>query len=189
MTELNENIKKHIKPFLSLKSDNKDNFNMQPASKTHIRSDGTKVTEMQESDGVTVTEIHKDGTVVVLNFDMKNTLRQDYSRRLNVEIVHHYDETSLMTDESMNVYDENNKLKIKVEKIYQYHDNKNKKSEIIIDSSKDLKTHINFDENGIMKEKIVQQGTVKTWYNADGKPVKRELDRGSGGKIIEDLTN
>ena len=32
-----------------------------------------------------------------------------------------------------------------------------------------------------------QRGSVKIWYDDKGKPVKREIDRGSGGIITEDL--
>ena len=45
-----------------------------------------------------------------------------------------------------------------------------------------------FDENGTLAEMYEQRGSVKTWFDKDGKPIKREIDRGSGGIITEDLT-
>ena len=38
-------------------------------------------------------------------------------------------------------------------------------------------------------EKIEERGTVKTWFDENDKPIKREIDRGSGGIITQDLRN
>ena len=45
-----------------------------------------------------------------------------------------------------------------------------------------------FDETGKRTEKIVERGTVKTYYDENDKPIKREIDRGSGGIITENLS-
>ena len=44
-----------------------------------------------------------------------------------------------------------------------------------------------YEESGKRIEKIVERGAVKTWYDENDKPIKREIDRGSGGIITEDL--
>ena len=45
----------------------------------------------------------------------------------------------------------------------------------------------NFDESGEKIEKIEKRGSVTTWFDKNDKPIKREIDRGSGGIITEDL--
>lgn len=130
-----------------------------------------------------------NGTVIARFYDIKEVLRQDYIRRFKVELVHHYDELGVMTDELMNVYDNDLKMVKQTEKVYEYYDNGQKSLEEILDSPDDIKTIIKYNEKGEQIEKTVQRGTMKTWYDLNDKPIKREINRGSGGVITEDLTD
>ncbi len=187
MADFEKNIEVHMKPFGFLGKGAKASANAQPAKKTYVKADGTKVTEEENEFGTSVIEVCKDGTVIAHFYDKQEVLRQDYIRRLNVELVHHYDETALMTDELMNVYDENNELAKQTEKVYEYYDNRVKSLEEILESPNEVKTTIKYNENGERIEKFVQRGTMKTWYDINDVPIKREIDRGSGGIITEDL--
>lgn len=184
MAEKNKSLDGHIKPFGFLKQQAQ---NVTPGPNVYVKADGTKVTEKDDEYGKSVIEVCTDGTVIGHFYDTKGVLRQDYIRKLNVELVHHFDELGIMTDELMNVYDENNKLAKQTEKAYEYYDNGIKSLEEILESPSDIKTTNKYNQKGERTEKIVQRGTVKTWYNADDKPVKREIDRGAGGIITENL--
>lgn len=185
MTE--DEKKGHIKPFGFLKGQLKTPESFAVPEKTYVKEDGTKVTERQEEYGTSVTELCVDGTLIARFYDRNEVLRQDYIRKLNIELVHHFDEFGVMTDELTNVYDEHNILAKQTEKAYEYHDNGKKAVEEILESPSDIKTTIKYNINGEFTEKVVQRGTMKTWYDINDKPFKREIDRGSGGIIKEDL--
>ena len=125
--------------------------------------------------------IKPDGTQVIEQI-------MDYARDRNVEISHHFDEFGKMIYKNESVYDEHNVLAKKDEYDYDYYDSGAKKTEIITSFPGEVTTYMQFEENGKRIEKIVERGTVKTWYDENDKPLKREIDRGSGGIITEDLT-
>ncbi len=180
----------HMKPFGFLQQTMKSaqNSNVDLSKKTYIKPDGTKVTEEKKGDWTSVIEVCPDGVVIGRFYDKNSTLRQDYIRRLNVELVHHYDETGVMTDELTNLYDEHNVLAKQIEKVYEYFDNGKKSLVEILESPSDVKTTIKYNENEEQVEKYIQRGTMTTWYDKDDRPIKRQIDRGSGGVITEDLT-
>lgn len=185
MADKNKNLDGHIKPFGFLKQQAQS---IMPGEHVYVKPDGTKVTEKEDEFGKSVIEVCTDGTVIGHFYDKKEIIRQDYIRKLNVELVHHFDYLGIMTDELMNVYDENNKLAKQTEKVYEYYDSGVKSFEEILESPSDIKTTIKYNQKGERIEKIVQRGTVKTWYDINDKPVKRQIDRGAGGIITEDLT-
>ena len=180
-----ENFKNHMKPFgLIKKTVEKD-----PMAPTYIKSDGTKVIEQPNEFGLTVYEICPDKTLISRTYNKNDQLFVDYIRKNFLEIGHTYDEFGQVIYEFNSLYDEHYKLKQKKEIVFEYHDNGKKSREYIVNTSNEIKIEIFYDENGNKKEKIEHRGTVKTVYDADDKPVKREIDRGSGGIITEDLTN
>ena len=189
MTDKDKNIGGHMKPFGFLKRNMAENRNILPPENTYFKADGTKVTEKKDENGTSVIETCPDGTVIARFYYIKEVLRQDYIRRFKVELVHHYDELGVMTDELMNVYDNDLKMVKQTEKVYEYYDNGQKSLEEILDSPDDIKTTIKYNEKGEQIEKTVQRGTMKTWYDLNDKPIKREINRGSGGVITEDLTD
>ena len=164
----------------------KENNNQMTPS--YIKPDGTQVIEQETEQGLTVCEKCPDGTLFFRCYDKKNHLIMDYARDRNIEICHHYDEYGKMIYKNDSVYDEHNILARKDEHDYDYYDNGVKKSEIVTSFPGDITTYMLFDESGKRIEKIVERGTVKTWYDENDKPIKREIDRGSGGIITEDLT-
>ncbi len=154
---------------------------------TYIKADGTKVIEQNHEYGKTVYEISPNGLFISRNYDFENTLRFDYARKANYEIAHNYDEYGKCTVEINSLYNEHNVCVRKTQMEYKYYDNGNKSNEIVIVNPGNSKTEINYDENGELTEKIIYQGSVKTYYDKDGKPFKRVTDRGSGGIITENL--
>ena len=52
----------------------------------------------------------------------------------------------------------------------------------------DIKTEIFFDTTGKKTKKIETRGAIKTLFDENDKPIKRQIDRGSGGIIEEDLS-
>lgn len=180
----------HMKPFGFLQKTMKSSQNpsVDLNKKTYVKADGTKVTEEKQEYGTSVTEVCTDGTVIARFYDNREVLRQDYIRQLNVELVHHYDEYGMMTDELTNIYDENNVLAKQIEKAYEYFDNGKKSLIETLESPSDIKTTIKFNEKEEQIEKFIQRGTMTTWYDVNDKPIKRQIDRGSGGIITEDLT-
>ena len=161
--------------------------NLAPAKKTYVKPDGTKVTEEKSEFGTSVIEVCPDCTVIGNFYDTRDVLRHDYIRRANIELVHHYDEFRVKTDELTNVYDKDNKMIRQIEKVYEYHDNGKISQEETLESPEEIKTTIRYNENGEQIEKFVQRGTMTTWYDINEKPIKRQIDRGSGGIITEDL--
>lgn len=165
--------------------DKKKNKNsVQP---TYIKKDGTKVIEQKTDFGFTVFELSPDCTLISRFYDNNNKLISDIAKNVLMEIGHQYDEDGRTISEFCNFYDKTGVLKQKTEKSFSYHDNGQTSSEIEIIFPGDIKTVINFDEDGKRIEKYIQRGTVKTWYDINEKPFKREIDRGSGGIITEDL--
>ncbi len=167
------------------KDNNKNNEALIP---TYVKPDGTKVFEKKEKLGHSVYEVSTDGTVIMRGYNSGNVMICDYVRSKNLEIGHQYDNTGKMFYEYNNLYDENNNLAKKYEKNYTYHDNGKKSSETTNVIPGDVKTVIKYDINEERIEKTEQRGAVKTWFDINDKPIKREINRGSGGIITEDLT-
>lgn len=166
----------------------KNNKNIDALVPTYIKPDGTKVIERQEELGHSVYEISPDGTVIMRGYNNHDIMICDYVRSRNLEIGHQYDNTGKMFYEYNNLYDEHNELAKKIERNYTYHDNGKKSSETTNLSPSNIKTIIKYDINENRIEKTEQRGAVKTWFDTNDKPIKREIDRGSGGIITEDLT-
>ena len=87
------------------------------------------------------------------------------------------------------VYDEHNVLAIKNEYDIEYYDDGKKKLEVLTKFPGEITVYMQYDESGKRIEKIEERGTVKTWFDENDKPIKREIDRGSGGIITQDLRN
>lgn len=166
------------------KKENKD-----PMEPTYIKPDGTKVIEKQESFGLTVYEKCPDGALIFRSYNNKKQLVLDFARDKNFEIGHRYDDIGNVIYKYESVYDEHNKLAMKKEFDIEYHDNNAKKVEVITVFPDEITTYIQYDEQGKRIEKIEERGTVKTWFDENDKPIKREIDRGSGGIITQDLRN
>ena len=157
---------------------------MQPS---YIKNDGTKVYEKDEPYGHVVYEISPDKFYISRVYNNKEQLIFEYARHKNLETGRQYDEFDRVAYRLDIVYDENNKEAMRSEDSYTYHDNGNKKSETVKELPGNLSKVSNFDENGKLTEMYELRGSVKTWFDEQGKPIKREIDRGSGGIITEDL--
>ena len=163
--------------------------NNDPMAPSYIKPDGTKVIEKQEGLGLNVYEKCPDGALIFRSYDKQNRLVLDFARDRNFEIGNQYDDAGNVIYKYESVYDENNKLAIKKEYDIEYYDNNTKKSEIITVFPNEFTTYIHYDESGKRVEKIEERGTVNTFFDENDKPIKREIDRGSGGIITEDLRN
>lgn len=160
-----------------------------PMAPSYIKPDGTQVIEKQEEFGLTVYEKCPDGALIFRSYNKNNRLIVDFARHRNFEIGNQYDEAGNVIYKYEAVYDEHNKLARKKEYDIEYYDDNTKKSEIISEFPGEITTYISYDEKGKRIEKIEERGTVKTYFDENDKPVKREIDRGSGGIITEDLRN
>lgn len=179
-----ENFKNHINPFNFIKKDDEKDL-MTPK---YIKPDGTKVIEQKTDFGGTVVyEISPDCTVISRLYTADDKLYTDYIRRRNLEIGHKYDEFEKVIYEFNSLYNEHNVLVKKTEIEYSYHDNGVKSRKFIVVTSSEIKTEILYDETGKRIAKIEHRGTVKTYFDENDKPFKREIDRGSGGIITEEL--
>mgnify|MGYP007101830213 CR=1 FL=1 len=178
-----ENFKNHIKPFgLFSKKPEKD-----PMKPSYIKPDGTKVIEQDSPTGKVVYEISPDCTLICRSYDKKDRMYLDYIRRRNLEIGHTYDEYGKKIYEFNSLYDENNVLAKKTEIEFKYYDEGGISEEVTIVKPGDIKTEIHYDKTGKQTEKIEYIGSVKTWFDENNKPIKRQIDRGSGGIVTEDL--
>lgn len=179
-----ENFKNHINPFNFFKKE----VEADPMAPKYIKPDGTEVIEQETDFGTVVYEIkRKDMLMISRNYDHQGNLLLDYARKKNIEIGHQYNELKQMVYEFTAYYDKGNILSEIKEISYKYHDNGVKSSEFITNSKSEIKTEILYDETGKQTEKIEYRGSVKTFFDANDKPYKREIDRGSGGIITEDL--
>ncbi|MFI3300186.1 MAG: hypothetical protein R3Y28_02075 [Candidatus Gastranaerophilales bacterium] len=181
--EQNEKAGFNLNFFKKKSSDN----NPKPLNRAYVTRDGVRVTEVENDFGKTVMELFPDGVLISRLYDKKNVVRQDYIRKRNLELVHRYDEGNVKIVEIMKLYDEHNNLARTVEKMFQYHDNGKKMSEVSTEIPSGIKTFIQYNESEVIIEKIVQRGSVKTFYNAEDKPFRREIDRGTGGIVFEDI--
>lgn len=178
-----ENFKNFLQSFgLSKKKIEED-----PLTPSYIKEDGTKVIEQVSENGTTVHEISPKGLLISRSYTKNDKLYFDYARNFNYEVCHGYDEDGKVTQEINSLYNEHNKLVRKTEIEYKYYDNGTKSEEIIVVLPVNSKTEIFYNEQGEIKEKIVYQGSVKTWYDKNDKPFKRQIDRGTGGIITEDI--
>ena len=84
-------------------------------------------------------------------------------------------------------YDEKNVFVWKRETKFEYFDNGVVSREFSEKSNSQIKVEKLYDENGNLKVKIEHRGAVKTFFDKDDKPFKREIDRGSGGVVTEEL--
>lgn len=155
---------------------------------SYIKEDGTKVYEKDDQVGHIVYEISPDNVYISRIYNHKGQLTNEYARHKNLEIGRQYDEADRIVNQIDIVYDENNVQAMKKEYEYSYYDNGVKKTESVKEYPADIMKMYKFDENGTLTEMYEQRGSVKTWFDKDGKPIKREIDRGSGGIITEDLT-
>jgi hypothetical protein len=178
-----EDFKKHIKPFGIIKK----TVEKDPMTPKYIKPDGTKVIEQETPDGLVVYEILPNHTVICRSYNKSGTLFLDWIRRRSLEIGHIYDECEQAIYEYDLVYDKNNTAIQKTEYGFKYHDNGVKAREFIIVTPSEIKTEILYNEKGERTSKIEYRGTVKTFFDKDDKPFKREIDRGSGGIITENL--
>ena len=176
---------KHTNPFDFIKK----NINDDPLAPTRVKPDGTKVIEQESPYGTICYEIKPDGLVICMTYNKKNKLVLDWARRVNLEIGHNYNEDGKIIYEFQSYYDENDfkNLKHKTENLYEYHDNGEKSFETIIVTPGNIKTEIKYNEQGKQIEKTELKGSVKTFFDENNKPFKREIDRGSGGIVTENL--
>ena len=176
---------KHTKPFDFIKK----KVDEDPFAPTRVKPDGTKVIEQNSEYGSIVYEIKTNGTVICMIYNKDDKIVFDWARRVNFEIGHAYDDFGKIAYEFNSYYyeDDFKKLKRKTENLYEYHDNGEKSLETILVTPGDIKTEIKYDEQGKQVEKTELRGSVKTFFDADNKPFKREIDRGSGGIITENL--
>ncbi len=155
---------------------------------SYIKPDGTQVFEKESDTGKIVYEKCPDGALLFRSYNKKGQILMNFGRDKNYEAGERYDEFGNAIYKYESVYNEHNVLAIKKEYDIDYYDNKQKKSEIITSYPEGITTYLQYDQQGKRIEKIVERGTVKTWYDENDKPIKREIDRGSGGIITEDLT-
>lgn len=158
-----------------------------PMAPAYIKEDGTKVVEQVSENGKVVYEISPNGLLISRSYTKDDKLYFDYGRKANYEIGHGYDEDGRVIYEVNSLYNEHNQLVKKTEIEFKYYDNGVKSQEITTVTPENSKVEIHYDEAGEQSEKIVYQGSVKTWYDKNNKPFKRQIDRGSGGIITEDL--
>ncbi len=178
-----ENFKNHMKPFGMIKK----TIAKDPMAPKYIKPDGTKVIEQENDFGLTVYEMCPDCTLISRTYDKQNRLFVDYIRRRNLEIGHRYDEYGNIVYEFNSLYDEHNVLARKAEIEFEYYDNGVKSREYKIISDSQIQTECLYDEQGNRTAKIEYRGAVKTYFDENDKPFKREIDRGSGGIITEEL--
>ena len=158
-----------------------------PMTPKYIKEDGTKVIETYSELGKVVYEINPKGLLIMRSYLGEYKLIADYARKANLEIGHRYDNYNQVVYEFNSLYDEHNKLAKKIETDYEYYDNGVRSKEITYITPGEVKTELQYDENGKQTGKIEQRGSVKTYFDKDNKPYKREIDKGSGGIITEDL--
>ncbi len=158
-----------------------------PMTPKYVKPDGTKVIEQESPLGRVIYEISPDCTVICMTYDKSDRLILDWIRRRNLEIGHTYDEFGKMITEFNSLYDEHNVLAKKTEISYEYYDEGGKSRELIVVLPGEIKTEVKYDKSGKQIEKIEYRGSVKTWFDENNVPIKREIDRGSGGVITEDL--
>ena len=178
-----ENFKNHIKPFGIIKK----TIPKDPMAPKYIKPDGTKVIEQENEFGLTVYEMCPDCTLISRTYDKQDRLFVDYIRRRNLEIGHRYDEYGNKVYEFNSLYDEHNVLARKIEIEFEYYDNGIISREYQVVSDSQIQTELLYDEKGNRTAKIEYRGTVKTYFDENDKPFKREIDRGSGGIITEEL--
>lgn len=178
-----ENFKKFFQSF-GVGQKKVESDSMAPS---YIKEDGTKVVEQVFENGKVVYEISPNGLLISRSYTKDDKLYFDYGRKANYEIGHGYDEDGRVICEINSLYNEHNELVKKTEVAFKYHDNGVKSQEITTVTPGNSKVEIYYDEKGELTEKIVCQGSVKIWYDKNDKPFKRQIDRGSGGIITEDL--
>ncbi len=178
-----ENFKNHMKPFGIIKK----TVEKDPMAPKYVKPDGTKVIEKEDEFGLTVYEICPDCTLISRTYDKQDRIFVDYIRRRNLEIGHRYDEFGQIIYEFNSLYDENNVLARKTEIEFEYHDNGTKSREFKKVSDSQIQTEIFYDELGNRTSKIEHRGAVKTYFDKNDKPFKREIDRGSGGIVTEEI--
>lgn len=178
-----EKFKKYFEQFNFFKKTPKKD----PMTPKYIKPDGTKIIEQENEFGKVIYHISTDGTVVCLSYDKSGKLFLDWVRRTNLEIGRRYDEYNKVVYEFNSLYDEHNVLAKKTEMEYEYYDEGGKSKETIFVTPGDIRTEIMYDKQGNQTQKIEYKGSVTTWFDGNDKPVKREINRGSGGIIKEDL--
>ena len=178
-----ENFKNHMKPFGIIKK----TVEKDPMAPKYVKPDGTKVIEKEDEFGLTVYEICPDCTLISRTYDKQDRIFVDYIRRRNLEIGHRYDEFGQIIYEFNSLYDEHNVLARKTEIEFEYHDNGTKSREFKKVSDSQIQTEIFYDELGNRTSKIEHRGAVKTYFDKNDKPFKREIDRGSGGIVTEEI--
>lgn len=163
------------------------NIEEDPNAPKYIKPDGTRVYEQNFPEGTLVYEIKPDKTFISRAYNISGEMYMDYIRKGNFELGHYYDECGLKVYEYDAAYDNNNNLVVKNEKVYAYYENNQIASEFYFKLPENIKIQTTFDETGKKTGKIEIKGSVKIYYDENNKPYKREIDRGSGGIITENI--
>lgn len=170
---------------------NYSNFNnQQPKVVNQYKTDnGAVVTEQVLPNGYrSVGQKNSDGTFETKVYDNSGKLKSTFQRNGNIETGQDYDSDGRVKFQS-NVETEKGDITkiINAEYTsYEYNDNNTLKS--TTEEINGVKTTTNFDENGGFIEKYERKGAVTTWFDNDGKPIKRETDKGQGIVETENLT-
>lgn len=152
------------------------------------------VRTVKNADGSS-TQYNSDGTYVIGDcstygnmYNPNGNLTYEWTRQDGVYIGKDYDENGRVTCIQNKVENENGEIDSDVYTRYEYGDNGNVTLETTDDLVSGEKTTVKYDENGDILEKFIQKGAVTTYYNAEGKPIRQETDKGQGVVVTEDLT-
>lgn len=148
-----------------------------------------QVRTVKNADGST-TQYNSDGTYVIGDgytygnmYNPNNNLIHEWTRQDGVFIGKDYDENGRVTCIHNKVENKNGETESDVYTNYEYGDNGNLVMKTTDDTITGEKTTVKYDENGNQIERFIKKGAVTTYYDAEGKPVRQETDKGQG--IIE----
>ena len=152
-----------------------------------IKPNGTIVTEIKTPDGLIVQEKSPNKSFIVRCYNSENEVYMDYIRKGHFEIGHCYADNLIIYEYDC-AYNNQNQIMVKNEKQYFYNNDNQKIYEIQFQFPKNTRIEFKYDETGNILEKIDVKGAVKTYLDPlTDKPIKRVIDRGSGGLITEDI--
>ena len=173
------------------------------------KPDKTKITELSDEKSRLVTIENPDGTTEkfteffypngsIIMEDVENgSIKKQYDQYGNLITTletapgwmrnRKFDEDGRIIEENEINHEDNTKITSSVKAKYAYHHNNNISQIDYSFHPEGTKMTMRFDADGNFIEKFEKKASVTTWFDEAGKPIRRQVDKGQGYIVTEEL--
>ncbi|MDR1327582.1 MAG: hypothetical protein LBJ74_04170 [Heliobacteriaceae bacterium] len=174
------------------------------------KPDGTKITELSDEKSRLVTIENPDGTtekfteffygngsIIMEDTENGGNIKKQYDAYGNLVMTlesapgwmrnRKLDEDGRIIEENEVNHENHEKVTASVKKKYAYHHNDNISQVDYSFRPEGTKVTMRFDADGNFIEKFEKKAAVTTWFDETDKPIRRQIDKGQGYIVTEEL--